>query len=156
MFLAGHAAHVTLLARRPLNETMSAYLVERIAGLLNVEVVTGVEISRLEGEDHALSAIAWRDRRGEAETRRPVRHLFLFIGADPNTDWLGGSGLRLDPSGFILTGSEARTGALPLETAAGRVPVGDVMAQSVKPVARRSATAPRSSPSTRLSSQSRP
>ncbi len=136
VFLAGHAARVTLLARRPLADTMSAYLVERIAGLANVEVVTGVEISRLEGDDHALTAIAWRDRRSDAETRRAVRHLFLFIGADPNTDWLAGSGLTLDERGFILTGPEARAGCLPLETSRpGVFAVGDVRAGSVKRVA---------------------
>jgi len=136
VFLAGHAARVTLLARRPLAETMSAYLVERIAGLANVEVVTGVEISELEGTEHALQSVCWRDRDSHAETHRPVRHLFLFIGADPNTDWLAGSGLKLDERGFILTGPEARAGCLPLETSRpGVFAVGDVRAGSVKRVA---------------------
>jgi thioredoxin reductase (NADPH) len=136
VFLAAHAAHVTLLARRPLDETMSAYLVERISGLSNVEVVTGVEISQIEGSEHALESVCWRERRGHAETRRPVRHLFLFIGAEPNTDWLAGSGLSLDPRSFILTGPEARAGCLPLETSRpGVFAVGDVRAGSVKRVA---------------------
>jgi thioredoxin reductase (NADPH) len=136
VFLAAHAGHVTLLARRPLADTMSAYLVERIAGLANVEVVTGVEISALEGGEHALESITLRDRRSQAETRLPVRHLFLFIGAEPNTDWLAGWRLSLDPRGFILTGPEARAGCLPLETSrAGVFAVGDVRAGSVKRVA---------------------
>ncbi|HUE80453.1 MAG TPA: FAD-dependent oxidoreductase [Sphingomicrobium sp.] len=136
VFLAAHAAQVTLLARRPLAETMSAYLVERIAGQANIEVVTGVEISQLEGSGHALESICWRDRRSQVETRRPVRHLFLFIGADPNTDWLSGSGLSLDPRGFILTGPEARAGCLPLETSRpGVFAIGDVRSGSVKRVA---------------------
>ncbi|MEO8175639.1 MAG: FAD-dependent oxidoreductase [Sphingomicrobium sp.] len=136
VFLAGHAAHVTMIARRPLAETMSAYLVERIAGLANVEVVTGVEVSRLDGGEHALESICWRDRRSKAETVRPVRHLFLFIGADPNTDWLAGSGLGLDPRGFVLTGPEARAGCLPLETSRpGVFAIGDVRAGSIKRVA---------------------
>jgi thioredoxin reductase (NADPH) len=136
VFLAGHAARVTLLARRPLAETMSAYLVERIAGLANVEVVTGVEISKLEGREHALESVCWRDRDSQAETHRSVRHLFLFIGAEPNTDWLAGSGLKLNERGFILTGPEARAGCLPLETSRpGVFAVGDVRAGSVKRVA---------------------
>jgi thioredoxin reductase (NADPH) len=136
VFLAGHAARVTMLARRPLEETMSAYLVERIAGLANVEVVTGVQISGLEGEGNALEAISWRSRGSEAQTRRRARHLFLFIGADPNTDWLAGSGLKLDERGFILTGPEAGGGGLPLETSRrGVFAVGDVRAGSVKRVA---------------------
>ncbi|HEX9946938.1 MAG TPA: NAD(P)/FAD-dependent oxidoreductase, partial [Allosphingosinicella sp.] len=136
VFLAGHARHVTLIARRPLAETMSAYLVERIAGLPNVELVAGAEVSGLEGRDGALGSICWRARGSGAETRRACRHLFLFIGAQPNTDWLAGSGLKLDPSGFILTGSEARAGCLPLETSRpGVFAVGDVRAGSVKRVA---------------------
>ena len=136
VFLAAHAARVTLLARRPLAETMSAYLVERIAGLTNVEVVTGVEISELEGHEHALESVCWRDRDSHAETHRAVRHLFLFIGAEPNTDWLAGAGLKLDERGFILTGPEARAGCLPLETSRpGVFAVGDVRAGSVKRVA---------------------
>jgi thioredoxin reductase (NADPH) len=136
VFLATHAARVTLLARRPLAETMSAYLVERIGGLANVEVVTGCEISALHGTGSVLDGISWRDRRSGTEIHREVRHLFLFIGADPNTDWLAGSGLKLDPRGFILTGPEARAGCLPLETSRGGVfAVGDVRAESVKRVA---------------------
>ena len=136
VFLAGHAARVTLLARRPLEQTMSAYLVERIAGLANVEVVIGVEISELDGNEHALESICWRDRRSHAQTRRPVRHLFLFIGADPNTDWLAGAGLKLDERGFVLTGPEARANCLTLETSRpGVFAIGDVRAGSVKRVA---------------------
>ena len=136
VFLAGHARHVTLIARRPLEETMSAYLVERIAGLANVEVVVRAEVQGLEGHDRALEAIRWRIRGSESETRRACRQLFLFIGADPNTDWLAGSGLKLDPRGFVLTGPEARPGALPLETSRpGVFAVGDVRAASVKRVA---------------------
>ncbi len=136
VFLAGHARHVTLIARRPLEETMSAYLVERIANLSNVELVAGAEVSALEGRDRALDSIGWRARGSETELRRACRHLFLFIGADPNTDWLHGSGLKLDPRGFILTGPEARAGCLPLETSRpGVFAVGDVRASSVKRVA---------------------
>jgi thioredoxin reductase (NADPH) len=136
VFLAGHAASVSLLARRPLEQTMSAYLVERIAGLANVEVVTGVQICALEGQGNMLEAIRWRIRDSAAETRRPARHLFLFIGADPNTEWLAGAGLSLDPRGFVLTGPEARAGCLPLETSRpGVFAVGDVRAGSVKRVA---------------------
>ena len=62
--------------------------------------------------------------------------LFSFIGADPNTDWLGASGLKLDPRGFVLTGDEAGEGRLPLETSRrGVFAVGDVRAGSVKRVA---------------------
>lgn len=136
VFLAEQAGRVTLLTRRPLAETMSAYLVERIGGLANVEVVTGVEVSALEGQEGALGAVRWRERRAGGEVRRDCRQLFLFIGAEPNTDWLAQSGLQRDANGFLLTGAQAGEGRLPLETSRrGVFAVGDVRAGSVKRVA---------------------
>jgi len=68
--------------------------------------------------------------------RRPIRHVFLFIGADPNTDWLAGSGVALDAKGFVLTGSEAGAGRRVLETGhPGVFAIGDVRSGSVKRVA---------------------
>ena len=135
-YLADLASRVTLIARRPLAETMSAYLVERLEGLSNVEIVIGSEIVALEGTEDVLDAIRWRDRRSGEETRREVCQLFLFIGADPNTDWLRGSGLELDQRGFVPTGDSAAAGRLPLETSRrGLFAVGDVRAGSVKRVA---------------------
>ncbi|WP_332888415.1 FAD-dependent oxidoreductase [Allosphingosinicella deserti] len=135
-YLAEHAAKVTLVARRPLAETMSSYLIDRIAGLANVEVVTGAEISALEGEGGMLHAVQIRDRRTGAESRREARQLFLFIGADPNTDWLASAGLDMDERGFVRTGSSCTDVRLPLETCRrGVFAVGDVRAGSVKRVA---------------------
>jgi thioredoxin reductase (NADPH) len=136
VYLAGRARHVTLIARRPLEQTMSAYLVERIESLPNVEVVIGCEISALEGEDGRLKAVSWRDRNSGREASGAVRHLFSFIGAEPNTDWLAASGLMLDQRGFVLTGDEIGSDRLPLETSRrGIFAVGDVRASSVKRVA---------------------
>ena len=67
VFLASRARRVTLIARRPLDQTMSQYLVERIEALPNVDVVTGCEIASLEGKDGALEAVGWRDRASGAE-----------------------------------------------------------------------------------------
>src|SRR4051794_30646482 len=94
-FLASRARKVTLIARRPLAETMSAYLVERIEGLANVEVVIGCEIAGLDGAPGNLSAVTIRQRSDGSERRVEARFLFSFIGADPNTDWLQTSGIQL-------------------------------------------------------------
>jgi thioredoxin reductase len=56
-----------------------------------------------------LEAMRWWLRPSGEEVRRPIRHLFLFIGADPNTDWLAGSGVALDLKGFVLTGTVGNT-----------------------------------------------
>src|SRR6185369_1795726 len=92
VFLAGRARKVTVIVRRPLADTMSQYLVERINSLPNVDVVVGCEISAIEGQSGALEAVSWRDRSSGQVTRQPARFLFSFIGAQPNTDWLANSG----------------------------------------------------------------
>ncbi|MEO6581050.1 MAG: FAD-dependent oxidoreductase [Sphingomicrobium sp.] len=136
VFLASRARRVTMVVRRPLADTMSRYLVDRIEGLPNVDVLVGWEVAALEGSGGALASIALRDRASGHEAQHQVRFLFSFIGADPNTDWLRESSLKLDPGGFLATGREAGEGRLPLETSRrGVFAVGDVRASSVKRVA---------------------
>jgi thioredoxin reductase (NADPH) len=136
VFLATRARHVTLIARRPIEETMSQYLVERIRAQPNIDVVIGSEISELDGADGMLEAISLRDRTSGVVTKKSVRYLFSFIGAEPNTDWLAGSGLKLDQRGFVLTGDDVGGDRLPLETSrSGVFAVGDVRSCSVKRVA---------------------
>lgn len=136
VFLAGRARRVTLVARRPLSETMSRYLIDRIEGLPNVDVVIGCEISELEGSEGALSAISVRERASGTVIRKDASYLFSFIGAEPNTDWLRSSGIALDQRGFVMTGSDAGPDRLPHETSRrGVFAVGDVRSGSVKRVA---------------------
>jgi thioredoxin reductase (NADPH) len=136
VYLASQGVKVWMLVRRDLEATMSRYLVDRIRGLGNVEVVTGATVSGLEGRDGVLEAVRWRLGAEGPEVRRPIRHLFLFIGADPNTEWLNGSDIALDKKGFVLTGNDAGAGRHPLETTRhGVFAIGDVRAGSVKRVA---------------------
>jgi thioredoxin reductase (NADPH) len=134
VYLAGHVAKVWMIVRGPsLAATMSRYLVERIAALPNVEVLLGSEVCALEGRDGQLEAVRWRG--GAEETRRPVRHLFLFIGADPNTAWLSKDEVALDEKGFVRTGADAGDDRRPLETSrSGVFAIGDVRCGSVKRV----------------------
>jgi thioredoxin reductase (NADPH) len=136
VYLASQGAKVYMLVRRSdIAETMSRYLVDRIRSFANIEVVTGAAINALEGRDGVLNAVRWQDPTGR-EVRRPINHLFLFIGANPNTDWLEGSGIALDAKGFVLTGSEAGAGRHALETTRrGVFAIGDVRSKSVKRVA---------------------
>ena len=137
VYLASQGAKVWMLVRRSdLAATMSRYLIDRIRGLANIEVVTDATISRLEGRDGMLEAVRWQIGATGQEVRRPIKHLFLFIGAEPNTDWLNGSGIGLDAKGFILTGSDAGGDRHALETTRrGVYAIGDVRAKSVKRVA---------------------
>ncbi len=133
VYLASRVAKVWLLVRGPdLAASMSRYLVDRIAGLPNVEVMTQTNITGLEGQDGVLEAIRWRQKSGE-EVRRSIQHLFLFIGADPNTDWLSGSGVALDAKGFVLTGGDCDASRNPLETSRrGIFAIGDVRSGSTQ------------------------
>jgi thioredoxin reductase (NADPH) len=137
VYLASRVAKVWLLVRRPaLGATMSSYLVERLASLANVEVLTQTEVCALEGRAGALEAIRWRHVPSGSETRRSIRHLFLFIGAEPNTAWLSASEVALDDKGFVRTGAELASGRRPLETSVdGVFAIGDVRAGSIKRVA---------------------
>ena len=134
VYLASRVANVRLLVRGPdLATSMSRYLVDRITGLSNVEVLTQTSITGLEGRDGALEAIRWRQDRSGPEVRRPIQHLFLFIGAEPNKDWLSGSGIALDPKGFVLTGADAGDNRRAMETSLrGVFAIGDVRSGSVK------------------------
>jgi thioredoxin reductase (NADPH) len=135
VYLASHARKVALLARGgSLDASMSRYLVERIRAQPNIEVLTGAEIMALEGDEGNLGTVRWRNRASGAETTRPIRHLFLFIGADPNTDWLANCDVALDAKGFVRTGSDL--GSAQMETSrSGVFAIGDVRAGSVKRVA---------------------
>ena len=137
VYLASQAVKVWLLIRgRNLESGMSQYLVDRIRGLSNVEVLTQTNVTGLEGKDGILEAVRWRSGTSGDEVRRPIRHLFLFIGAEPNTDWLNGSGVTLDRKRFVLTGSDADGDRLSLETSRkGIFAIGDVRSGSVKRVA---------------------
>jgi thioredoxin reductase (NADPH) len=134
VYLAGHTAKVTMVVRgKNLEDTMSQYLVSRIRALPNVEVILRSEICGLEGEGGVLEKVRCRNRDSGEEHERPIGHLFSFIGADPNTDWLADSGIRLDDKGFVITGEAGRH---PLATNRdGVFAVGDVRCGSVKRVA---------------------
>ena len=134
VYLASVVSKVWLLLRgEDLGASMSSYLVQRISATANVEVVTQATVTALEGEQGVLDAVRWRGADLN-EVRKPIRHLFLFIGADPNSAWLDGAGVALDSKGFVLTGREQ--GRRILETSrSGVFSVGDIRSGSIKRVA---------------------
>src|SRR4051794_19869859 len=136
VYLASQVKKVWLIVRGgDLAASMSRYLVDRIEGLPNVEVVTRAQITALEGQDGMLEAIRWRKSGSNEDVRREIRHLFLFIGAQPNTDWLAGSGIALDAKGFVLTGKECSAARMLETSRRGVFAIGDVRSGSVKRVA---------------------
>lgn len=137
VYLASQVAKVYMLVRgRSLEATMSRYLTERIAAQPNIEVLTESEVTALNGTDGALETITWRHRATGDETAKPIHHLFLFIGAEPNTSWLSQSGIAVDPKGFVLADNFAGNGRRPFETSEpGIFAIGDVRSGSIKRVA---------------------
>jgi thioredoxin reductase (NADPH) len=137
MFLARGSRHVHIIVRGSgLTATMSDYLVQRIDTSPKITVHPYSEITRLEG-DRLLRKVSWTDQRNGATETRAISNLFVMIGAEPNTEWLGGC-LALDARGFIRTGSDAEGRALssPFVTSRpGIFAVGDVRSGSVKRVA---------------------
>jgi thioredoxin reductase (NADPH) len=129
IWLARGGALVTLLHRRAdLSETMSDYLI-RDLDRYGVQVRDRSEIAELHGPDGNLEAVTLKD--GE---RLPFSNLFLFLGAEPCTDWLGDEIAR-DENGFVLTGSAAGSENLLETSAPGVYAVGDVRSGSAKRVA---------------------
>jgi thioredoxin reductase (NADPH) len=151
VFLAANALRVHMLVRgEGLAASMSSYLVERIAATPNIELHPHTELEALEGDGECLRAVRWRHRDGTV-AHKTIEQLFLFIGADPNTGWLGDCGVQVDRSGFVMTGTEVMlarcraTGRMlnpdgslhgQLETTVpGVFAIGDVRAGSTKRVA---------------------
>ena len=99
--LTAHARRIHLLVRRPLDATMSRYLVDRIEGADNVEIWEGCEVEALHGREE-LEAVTIVGRDGR-ESRLPTAAVFAMIGASPRTADVAGL-VGLDEKGFIVTG----------------------------------------------------
>jgi len=146
VFLSQTASKVHMLVRSGgLSETMSRYLIQRIAENPAIELHYRTEIVGLEGDAH-LERVTWRDNTTGAVSTHEIRHVFIMAGASPRTEWLRGC-LALDNKGFILTGRDLDAAAEAprwplarsphmLETSLpGVFAVGDVRSGNVKRVA---------------------
>ena len=147
VFLSRHARSVTLLVRGPsLEQSMSYYLIQQLAGIPGISVRTCTEVAEAHGNGH-LDRLTLRDTaNGKTETV-DAGALFVFIGAAPLTGWLDGVVVR-DDRGFVLAGPDLTAGGqrppgwqldrppYHLETSVPGVFVaGDVRAESAKRVA---------------------
>jgi thioredoxin reductase (NADPH) len=137
VYLSAHASKVWMIVRgRSLEATMSSYLCERIVAQRNIEVLLENELVELHGENDELRSVVWKDRRTGTDTRRPLRHLFLLIGAEPNTGWLSQCDIEVDDKGFVRADPFAVNGRLPFQTnRAGVFAIGDIRSGSIKRVA---------------------
>ena len=145
LHLAKWADRVTVLVRaQSLADTMSDYLIRQISSAPNVDVCYRVQVADGTGTGH-LESLVLEDTTSGARRSVPADALFVLIGSQPRTQWLGEAVAR-DRLGFILTGPDlpADTGhrwppgrpPLPLETSLpGVFAAGDVRRGSVNRVA---------------------
>jgi thioredoxin reductase (NADPH) len=143
MHFASYARKVTLIVRGDsLEKGMSHYLIEQLRGKPNVEVLLRSEVEAVHGDNH-LTAIEIRDNVTGLVGRHDCGGLFVFIGADAETQWLPAEIAR-DKNGYVLTGDDTvKTGHWShtrdpylLETSIpGIFACGDVRASKVKRVA---------------------
>jgi thioredoxin reductase (NADPH) len=143
LFFSSHARSVTILCRgEGLEKSMSRYLIDQLATRPNVRTLFGVEVAAVHG-DVSLQAIDVRDAATEQTTRLESGGLFIFIGADAQTDWLPPE-IAVDRLGYVLTGADMRaTGRWTLDrdpylletTVPGIFACGDVRFAPVKRVA---------------------
>lgn len=113
VYFARHARQVTMLVRgESLTATMSYYLIERIKETPNIVVETSAEVTEVQGTTRLESLVLQHAKTKVCRTV-PAQSLFILIGAQPHTDWLGESVLR-DEHGFILSGPDLlRDGCFP-------------------------------------------
>jgi thioredoxin reductase (NADPH) len=146
LHLAKWANHVTILVRtESLADSMSDYLIREIDAAPNVDVRYHLQVADGTGTGH-LESLVLEDTASGARRSAPADALFVLIGAQPRTQWLGEAIVR-DQRGFILTGPDLPAGTggrrwhparrpLLLETSLpGVFAAGDVRHGSVKRVA---------------------
>ncbi|SEJ81938.1 cyclic nucleotide-regulated FAD-dependent pyridine nucleotide-disulphide oxidoreductase [Sphingobium sp. AP50] len=136
IFLSRGARHVHILVRGDgLAATMSDYLIQRIASSPKITLHSHTVVSGLSGEPF-LRKVDWRNTLTGKEGSIDTSSLFVMVGAEPNTTWLGDC-VHLDERGFVLTGQKAgRADDSMFETSlAGVFAIGDVRSASVKRVA---------------------
>jgi thioredoxin reductase (NADPH) len=142
MFLSKHSASCRLMIRRDdLASSMSRYLIDELEGRPQVELMTCCEVVELHGAA-ALEAVTIQDVNTGERRQLDVKALFVFIGAEPHTEWLRGH-VAMDEHGFLLAGRDVEDlgdhghdRPYFLETSMpGIFAVGDVHSGSIKRVA---------------------
>jgi len=142
MYLSRTAKSVTIVSRRTLEDSMSYYLIQQIRANDKIKEMPNTVVHAVKGNGRLESICLESTQTGEREEYGCGR-MFIFIGAQPRTDWLDGVVAR-DDHGFILSGPDLRdvcgwTLDRPphhLETSVPGVFVaGDVRAESAKRVA---------------------
>ncbi|GAA4519130.1 MULTISPECIES: FAD-dependent oxidoreductase [Nonomuraea] len=137
LYLNGNASSVRMLVRGgDVHGSMSRYLADEIDRTPGIEIMYCTEVRELLG-DRTLQAVRAQNTRTGELLEIQTSALFVFIGAEPHTEWLKGT-VPLDDRGFIVTGQGTSPWGTPLSLETGHMgvfAVGDVRSGSVKRVA---------------------
>ena len=142
MYLSRTAKSVTIVSRRTLEDSMSHYLIQQIRAQENIKELPNTVVHAVKGDGH-LEGICLENTTTGAREEFNCGRMFIFIGAEPRTEWLDGVVVR-DDHGFILSGPDLRdvsgwTLDRPPHHLESSVPgvfvAGDVRAESAKRVA---------------------
>lgn len=105
-YFSGFAKRVFMVIRKgSLSDTLSDYLVQRIAGIKNITVLYHSEVTALDG-DFILKKIKITNKQDGSETWYDTSKLFICIGGKPNTDWARETMICRNESGYIYTGND--------------------------------------------------
>lgn len=142
MYLSRTAKKVNIVIRRTLEDSMSHYLIQQIRATDNIQELPNTVVHAVKGDGHLEGICLENTKTGERQEHNCGR-MFIFIGAEPRTEWLDGVVVR-DNHGFILSGPDLRdisgwTLDRPPHHLESSVPgvfvAGDVRAESAKRVA---------------------
>jgi thioredoxin reductase (NADPH) len=133
--LGHNGTEVIMLVRgKAIEDSMSAYLVDELRAITNVQVWTETEVTEVVGEGRLQQLVL---RRGQEVVQVDADHLAIFIGGSPKTTWLN-SFVAMDERGFIVSGAEVpepfpdRPRMAHETSVAGIFTAGDVRAGSIK------------------------
>lgn len=147
MHFARYTRSVTMIVRGDsLSKSMSQYLINQIEATDKIKIMPNSNVTAVEGQERLERITITNDVTGQVTTV-PATALFVFIGAQPHTDWVAGV-LERDDMGFILSGPDiAKDGKLPPSWTVRRAPywleasvpgvfvAGDVRHRSIKRMA---------------------
>lgn len=106
VYFSGFAKRVFMVIRKGnLSDTLSDYLIQRIASIKNIAVLYHSQVTELEGDDY-LQRIKITNSNQGTEQWHETSKLFICIGGKPNTEWASETAICRDPNGYLYTGND--------------------------------------------------
>jgi thioredoxin reductase (NADPH) len=110
LFLTKFASHIDLLVRGEkfrASEVLQTELHEKYQDKITVHFNTSTD--EIVGENGVVTKVIGTDKLSGQRVEYETDGVFVFIGLMPNTQFLVGSGIKLDEVGFVITNHELGT-----------------------------------------------